>query len=341
MLDTPAGHTTHWLERFAAIRRLTTALCDPLQPEDFTLQSMPDASPPKWHLAHSTWFFETFLLAVHEPSFRPYNPQFSFLFNSYYESVGARWPRPARGLLSRPAIGEVFAYRDAVDERMARLIDRADAALLAEMAPLLELGLNHEQQHQELLLTDLKHAFGLNPLAPAYSVAEPPASKSLRPVRWHESAGGVRALGHAGEGFAFDNEGPRHRVFLEPHAVASRLVTNGEYREFVAAGGYDRPEFWLSDGWAARNSHGWKSPLYWHTDCGTIEQFTLHGLRSLDLDAAGLPSEFLRGRCLCTLGGQASANRGRVGDVRRRLRHERQLPRIRDAASRRRRLGDG
>jgi len=285
MLELSAKPQTDWLARFEAVRRTTDRLCGPLLPEDYTLQSMPDASPPKWHIAHTTWFFETFILAAHEPNFTPHDPQFSYLFNSYYESVGARWPRPSRGLLSRPTCLEVLGYRRAVDRRVSELVANLDAATLDELAPLLELGLNHEQQHQELLLTDLKHAFGLNPLAPAYADGTPAATVPLTPLGWREAAAGVRMIGHAGDGFAFDNESPRHRVFLESHAVATRLTTNREYLAFIDDGGYDRPEFWLSDGLAARKKQGWTSPLYWHPVSGGYENFTLHGVRPLDLDA--------------------------------------------------------
>ena len=284
MLDGLVKPATDWLDRYRAVRGTTARLCEPLLPEDYTLQSMPDASPPKWHIAHTTWFYETFLLAPHEPDFKPHNPQFSYLFNSYYESVGARWPRPSRGLLSRPTCLEVLGYRRAVDDRMAELVATLDPATLDEIAPLLELGLHHEQQHQELLLTDLKHAFGLNPLAPAYATTRPAAVAPLTPLGWRETGAGVRMVGHAGDGFAFDNESPRHRVFLESHAVATRLTTNREYLEFLHAGGYDRAEFWLSDGLAARKKQGWTAPLYWHPAGGGFEIFTLHGLRPLDLD---------------------------------------------------------
>jgi ergothioneine biosynthesis protein EgtB len=267
--------------RYRLTRGRTERLCDPLEPEDYQLQSMPDCSPPKWHLAHTTWFFETFVLAPRAPGFRPFHPRFNYLFNSYYEAVGDRWPRPARGLLSRPTVAEVAAYRRAVDEQSLALLETADEPTLAAAAPLVELGLNHEEQHQELLLTDLKHAFGLNPLHPAYA---PPTDATARPtpVEWEPYPPGVRSVGHAGTGFAFDNEGPRHRVFLEGFAVASRPVTNGEFRKFVADGGYDQPGLWLSDGWAARQRHGWSAPLHWHRDGSDVAVFTLRGLRPLD-----------------------------------------------------------
>ncbi len=269
--------------RYCDTRRLTERLCAPLETEDYQLQSMPDCSPPKWHLAHTAWFFETFVLADHTPDFRPFHPRFGYLFNSYYDAVGDRWPRPPAGCSRARRSREVYAYRQAVDERMLALLEAASAALLEAVAPLVELGLNHEQQHQELLLTDLKHAFGINPLRPVYL---PPALESPRadvtPLAWEEHPAGVRRIGHAGDGFAFDNEGPRHRVFVDAFEIASRPVTAGEFLAFVEAGGYERPEFWLSDGWAARQRNGWTAPLYWEPDGRDWSQFTLRGVRSLD-----------------------------------------------------------
>jgi ergothioneine biosynthesis protein EgtB len=272
--------------RYRATRQSTERLCAPLEPEDYQLQSMPDCSPPKWHLAHTTWFFETFLFQPHLPHFQPFHPLFGYLFNSYYDAVGDRWPRPARGLLSRPTIAAVYAYRHAIDARMLALLESADEGPFAEFAPVLELGLNHEEQHQELLLTDLKHAFGLNPMYPVY--ASPSYARIPPPTQleWQRHAGGVRWIGHDGTGFAFDNEGPRHRVFVAAFEIASRLVTNGEFLRFIDESGYDRPELWLSDGWSARQRNGWSAPLYWHRD-GTDSEwltFTLGGERPLDLD---------------------------------------------------------
>src|SRR5437879_3532357 len=200
--------------RYRATRGRTERLCAPLEPDDYQLQSMPDCSPPKWHLAHTTWFFETFVLTAHGPKFRPYHELYGFLFNSYYDAIGDRWPRPARGLLSRPTVTEVYAYRHAIDDQMLALIESADERTYASIAPLIELGLNHEEQHQELLLTDLKHAFGLNPMCPAYAPPSdaPPAAPT--PFGWGHHAAGVRWVGHAGSGFAFDNEGPRHQSFV-------------------------------------------------------------------------------------------------------------------------------
>lgn len=270
------------LRRFRDTRARTEKLCKALEPEDYQLQSMPDCSPPKWHLAHTAWFFETFILERREPDFRPFHPQFCYLFNSYYNAVGDRWPRPARGLLSRPTVAEVYAYRRSVDERILTLLESVDERVLAEISPTLELGIYHEEQHQELLLTDLKHAFGLNPLRPQYAPAreDPPAEASR--LEWEAHPADVRWIGHRGDGFAFDNEGPRHRVFLEAFAFASRPVSNGEYFEFIADDGYARPDLWLSDGWAAKQSAGWSAPLYWHLEGSDRSHFTLRGMRPID-----------------------------------------------------------
>ncbi|MDY3551918.1 ergothioneine biosynthesis protein EgtB [Gemmata sp. JC717] len=271
--------------RFSAVRAETERLCEPLAVEDYQLQSMPDCSPPKWHLAHTAWFFETFILSAHEHRYRPFHPRFNYLFNSYYDAVGDRWPRAARGLLSRPTVAEVFTYRAAVDEQILALIATADAGTLTAIAQLVELGLNHEQQHQELLLTDLKHAFGLNPLRPVYAAPQDERSDAPPgPTRWERHAAGVRRIGHTSAGFAFDNEGPVHSVYVNDFEIAARTVSNGEFLRFIEDGGYDRPEFWLSDGWAARQRNGWTAPLYWERDGGSWAQFTLRGQRPLNPD---------------------------------------------------------
>jgi ergothioneine biosynthesis protein EgtB len=269
--------------RFAAVRSQTLALAAPLSAEDQQVQSMPDVSPTKWHLAHMTWFFEAFLLGQ-DPAYHPFDPLYGFLFNSYYETVGARWPRPERGLLSRPSLKDVLAYRRHVDGAMQALIAAADAAAMARIAPLLDLGLHHEQQHQELILMDIKHVFSRSPLAPAYAPArrdvEPAATA---PLEWIAFGGGLVEIGHDGQGFAFDNEGPRHKVWLEPFALASRLSTCGDYLAFVEDGGYARSEFWLSEGWATAQREGWRAPLYWQDDAdGAWAVFTLAGLKRLD-----------------------------------------------------------
>ncbi|WP_242342476.1 ergothioneine biosynthesis protein EgtB [Anaeromyxobacter terrae] len=268
--------------RLAAVRRRTVALASPLSPEDATVQSMPDASPAKWHLAHTSWFFEAFVLPRVERSFRPFHDAYAYLFNSYYEAVGPRQPRPQRGLLSRPALEEVLRYRANVDERMAAaLAARLDDALLA----VVEVGIAHEEQHQELLLTDVKHAFSSNPLRPAYApgaLPGRPRPATATPLGFVPREGGVVEIGAAAGGFAFDNERPRHRALVEPHALASRPTTNGEWLAFMDEGGYRRPELWLSDGFAAVQAGGWQAPLYWERGESGWSVFTLAGPRPLD-----------------------------------------------------------
>jgi ergothioneine biosynthesis protein EgtB len=265
------------LPLYEAVRRTTETLCEPLAVDDYGLQSMPDASPVKWHLAHTTWFFETFVLVPHLPGYSPFHPLFGFLFNSYYQAVGPRWPRPQRALLSRPTVAEVYSYRAHVDEHLARLLQKE---IRPELAATVRLGINHEQQHQELIVTDLKHAWAVNPLHPVYREALPERGDPP-PLKWLTFPEGLASIGHDGDGFAFDNESPRHRVFLSGCRLSSRLVTNGEYREFLDDGGYDRPELWLSDGWAARQAHGWTAPLYWEDQGGEWFVVTLAGLRLL------------------------------------------------------------
>jgi ergothioneine biosynthesis protein EgtB len=280
---TGGGKLLNPLERFQLVRAATESLVAPLSAEDMLVQSMPDASPAKWHLAHASWFFETFILA---PRGEPvYDQSFAFLFNSYYESVGPRHPRPQRGLLTRPSVADILHYRAHVDDAMRRLLTRLDGTRSRQLAPLLELGLNHEQQHQELLLTDIKHAFAQNPSRPAYRECDLPLARLSRPMSWREFGAGVYTIGHDGEGFAFDNEGPRHRVFLEPFAIADRPVTWGEYQTFIADNGYSRPELWLADGWNARRQHDWRAPLYVEGNESCFEQFTLHGMKSMDANA--------------------------------------------------------
>jgi ergothioneine biosynthesis protein EgtB len=267
--------------RYGAVRAATERLAEPLSPEDTTAQSMPDASPVKWHLAHTSWFFETFVLES-VPGQRPFDPAYRVLFNSYYHSVGEQHFRPERGLITRPGLAEVRAYRAHVDAAVLALLARG--ALSPAQCDVLELGLQHEQQHQELILTDLKHLLARNPLQPVYR-SRPPgdASRAAPVLAWHAHPPGLREIGHAGAGFAFDNEGPRHRVYVHAFALASRLVTNGEYLEFMADRGYQRPELWLSDGWAAVCANGWRAPLYWRERDGAFEQFTLAGLREVAL----------------------------------------------------------
>jgi ergothioneine biosynthesis protein EgtB len=268
--------------RYQTVRRMTERLAAPLNPEDCQIQSMPDASPVKWHLAHTSWFFETFVLGPHAAGYEVFHPQFSYLFNSYYNAVGDRHPRPRRGLLTRPALGEVYAYRAAVDRAMADYLTLMGDALPEAVAGAIELGINHEQQHQELILTDIKHALSQNPLRPAYRPgAGQPSGDATRSMEWVSFPPGLRWIGHKVQGFAFDNEGPAHRVYLEAFQFGSRLVTCGEFRAFMEDGGYRRPELWLSDGWNAATSLGWNAPLYWTHSDGKWWAMTLGGFRTL------------------------------------------------------------
>jgi len=272
--------------RFGQVRQRSVHLAEPLSPEDCCAQSMPDASPVKWHLAHTTWFFETFILEPREADFRPFHPAFRVLFNSYYNGVGDKHPRPQRGLLTRPGMGDVLAYRADVDRRMVRLLAQRPAD--PELAALVELGLQHEQQHQELILTDVKHMLAQSPLFPAYLDTPLAASGPVAPPAWVDFEGGLAEIGHRGAGFAFDNELPRHRQYMAPFALASRLVTNGDYLEFVEAGGYRDPSLWLAEGWDKVARGEIAHPLYWvqrdemATRHGAWQEFTLHGLQALD-----------------------------------------------------------
>ena len=272
------------LRRYSKVRARTEKLAAPLTAEDQTIQSMSDVSPTKWHRAHTSWFFEQFLLTPYAPSYEAFDPLYGYLFNSYYEGAGARHPRPARGLLSRPGIDEIARYRAHVDAAMEALLVHAGAERWSEVAPLLELGLNHEEQHQELILMDIKHVFGLNPLDPAYVKPAPAIHRPAAALEYREFGEGLREIGHRGVSFAFDNEGPRHKIWLDDFRLASRLATNGEYLAFIAEGGYRRPEFWLSEGWAVGQQLGWTAPLYWRCDDGAWTIFTLAGRRPLDRD---------------------------------------------------------
>jgi ergothioneine biosynthesis protein EgtB len=267
---------------YQAVRQMTERLARPLSPEDCQVQSMPDASPVKWHLAHTSWFFETFVLAPGVPGYEAFHPSFSYLFNSYYNAVGDRIARPQRGLVTRPTLEEVYAYRSAVDRAMLAYLDAAGPALPTAVASVIELGINHEQQHQELILTDIKHALAQNPTRPAYRGGTAAAASSeARPMEWVPFPGGITWVGHDGQGFAFDNEEPRHRVYLEPFQIGSRLVTSGEFLAFIEEGGYSRPEFWLSDGWNAARAEQWQAPLYWERIDGAWWVYTLGGRRRL------------------------------------------------------------
>jgi ergothioneine biosynthesis protein EgtB len=277
----PAG--TILTRRYFDVRARSVALCEPLSPEDMTVQSMPDVSPSKWHLAHVTWFFERFLLQPHCNGYAVFNKQFDHLFNSYYFTVGQMHQRPRRGLLSRPGVDEVLRYREHVDRAMTELLEQADG----ELASLVLLGLNHEQQHQELILTDIKHVLAQNPMLPAYGAATDPG-EATAPSAWTAFPGGVAEIGAlsttgVGSGFVFDNETPRHRVWLDPFEIADRPVSNGEFRVFIEDGGYERSELWLSDGWTRVREEGWRHPLYWADDLR--HSFTLGGELPLDVHA--------------------------------------------------------
>jgi len=263
---------------YTTVRTHTLALCAPIPAEDCNVQSMPEASPPKWHLAHTTWFFDTFVL---EPLGRGVaDAEWRYLFNSYYHGVGERYPRARRGLMLRPDLAAVRAYRLEVDRLIGDLL--ADDTADAEQAALLELGLHHEQQHQELLLTDLKHAYGSQVLPPRYAARALAPSTDPGPLRWRGHPGGVVAIGHAGHGFAYDNESPRHEALIHPCAIAERLVTCGEYLAFIEDGGYQRSELWLDDGWSAAEEGGWRAPLYWRRRGDAWYEYTLHGERPID-----------------------------------------------------------
>jgi ergothioneine biosynthesis protein EgtB len=265
--------------RFEQVRAMTRSLAAPLSAEDCAIQSMPDASPVKWHLAHTTWFFETFILAARDTSREPFDPAFKVLFNSYYNAVGERHPRPRRGLLSRPSLERVIAYRDRIESEMSALLA---APLDAPTASLVELGLQHEQQHQELILTDVKHMLSCSPLRPAYQKTWP-----LTPVRpaertWIEIPEALVEIGHDGAGFSFDNERPRHREWLDSYSIASHPVTHGDFIAFIEDGGYSRPELWLSAGWDAVVANGWEAPAYWERRDGEWHTFTLHGMAPVE-----------------------------------------------------------
>ncbi|ABF41837.1 protein of unknown function DUF323 [Candidatus Koribacter versatilis Ellin345] len=268
-------------KQFSSVRSFSERLVAHLAPEDLMVQSMPDASPAKWHLAHTTWFFETFLLAEFQPSYKAYDPAFRAVFNSYYKGVGKHPVRGMRGTFSRPTLDRVLAYRVHVNAAMERLID---SDLPESARTLIVLGLNHEQQHQELIVTDIKHAFWTQPLQPAFVESSDEESRSAPPLTWSAFDGGEVEIGHTGSGFSFDNEEPRHRVLLQPYKLANRLVTNREYLAFMQDGGYHRPELWLSDGWDTVNAQGWEAPFYWDRDGQQWRVFTAAGTKPVNLD---------------------------------------------------------
>jgi len=276
-------------DAFKAVRAESETICEPLEVEDYGIQTMPDVSPPKWHLAHTSWFFETFILKPFATNFKTFDPLFAHLFNSYYEQAGTFHPRPERGLLSRPTVEEVYAYRHYIDQCMLDLLSDEQHPEQTEILRRTEIGLNHEQQHQELMLTDIKHIFAYNPLKPTYKELPIAAKARAAEMRWHEQPAGIYEIGHeidkAGDGFTYDNEFPRHKAYLEPFRIASRLTTNREFLEFSEAGGYKNPALWLSDGWKAVQTQNWSAPLYWENINNNWHEMTLAGLRPLDLDA--------------------------------------------------------
>ncbi len=271
-----------YIERYQRVRKFSEDLCQPLCIEDYVVQSMADVSPAKWHLAHVSWFFETFLLKPALPAYRSLHPQYAYLFNSYYNTLGERHCRPRRGLISRPTVEETYGYRRYVDEHVLELLAKSDERQLAALTPIFILGLHHEQQHQELMLTDIKHVLSCNPLSPVYRARELSAGRAISPVEWIAFPERVAWIGHEGEGFAFDNEGPRHRQFVEAFQLASRLVTNGDYLEFIEDGGYRNPLLWLSEGWSVVRCEEWQAPLYWEKRDDRWWMMTLSGLREVE-----------------------------------------------------------
>lgn len=281
--DNGGGQREHLIERYRRVRDFTARLCRNLQPEDYVVQSMPDVSPTKWHLAHTSWFFETFVLKLWMPRYRSEVPQYAYLFNSYYNAAGDMHRRDLRGLISRPTVAETYRFRESIDECLTKLLEEADEALLAEIEPILILGLHHEQQHQELLVTDIKHVFAQNPLYPTFAeAAQNTPQQGVAPQHFVEFDEATVLIGHDGTGFSYDNEGPRHRALVPAFSLSNRLITNGEYLAFMEAGGYTRPEYWLSLGWTTINEQRWRAPSYWVERDGAWWNFTLSGFRPMD-----------------------------------------------------------
>ncbi|MBC8191159.1 MAG: ergothioneine biosynthesis protein EgtB [FCB group bacterium] len=274
-----------FIQRYKAVRAFTEQLCEPLEKEDYIVQSMPDVSPTRWHLAHTSWFFETFILKPELKDYETPNELYNYLFNSYYNAVGQQFPRPQRGHLSRPTVKEIFDYRHHVDQEMLRLFETLDAQKISSLESIFILGLNHEQQHQELMLTDIKHVFFQNPLYPVYAeIDQALSADNPQELLWSTFKGGQIQHGFSGSGFSFDNETPQHDVLIQPFEISNRLVTNGEYLAFIQDGGYGQAGLWLSDGWALINQDSWKAPLYWVQRDDTWFEFTLGGLAPLHLD---------------------------------------------------------
>lgn len=270
------------IERYKDVRSQTEALCSPLKTEDYVIQTMPNVSPAKWHLAHTSWFYETFILSEFVDHYVSYHPKFAYLFNSYYVQAGERHCRPKRGLLSRPTVQEVYDYRKYIDEQMLDLLEQPDTKELNRLYTVTELGLNHEQQHQELILTDIKHVFSMNPLYPAYQNREIKLTNKISPLDWISFNEGVYEIGFNGPGFCFDNELPRHNSYLQSFELSNRLVTNKEYLSFMEDGGYERPDLWLSDGWDRVKKENWNSPYYWEKRDNEWWMITLQGPRKVN-----------------------------------------------------------
>jgi ergothioneine biosynthesis protein EgtB len=282
--ETAPASKSELARQYHLVRHFSEKLCETLEPEDCVIQTMPETSPTKWHLAHTSWFFETFLLKQFLPGYQSAHPQYGFLFNSYYNAAGPFYSRPHRGLLSRPTVKEALHFRTDIDILVSDLIESADDQLLAKLEPILTLGLNHEQQHQELMLTDIKHVFWQNPLRPVFRKREPAGTAPVPAIQWLNFNEGIYWLGHEGSGFSYDNEGPRHRVLIPSFSLASRLVTNAEYLAFIEDGGYQGAEFWLSLGWNTVRERGWDSPLYWEKREGKWFTMTLAGMTPLNPD---------------------------------------------------------
>jgi ergothioneine biosynthesis protein EgtB len=281
----PSDRRGAWISVYRDVRGETERRVAPLSDEDQVIQSMPDASPAKWHRAHTTWFFEQFLLLPHLPGYRSFDRQFAYLFNSYYVAAGPRHARPQRGMVTRPSNSEVTAYRAHVDDAVVRLLEQVDVSQLTEVLRILEIGLNHEQQHQELILTDILHAFSLNPIAPAYDDGFAAPSPQKTASGFVAIPDGLHQIGFSGEGYCFDNEGPEHQVYLRPVRIARALVTNAQWLDFIADGGYATPSLWLSDGWAMLQAEGWEAPGHWRKVDGVSHSFTLAGLKPIDPSA--------------------------------------------------------
>ena len=288
---TPPDHAAGFeraslLKAFLDMRAQTEKLCEPLETEDYVVQSVSDVSPPKWHLAHTSWFFENFILDPNQAGYERFHPKYHYLFNSYYNLAGKYHPRVKRGIVTRPTVSQIYDYRKHVTESTATLIEHANEELLLPLGDIVTLGINHEQQHQELLVTDIKHILWCNPLEPVYRERAPETTESPARLGWLEFASGLHEIGFDresnGDGFCFDNELPRHKTYLEDYRIADRLVTNGEYLEFMADGGYQRPELWLSDGWYTLNEERWDCPMYWEERDGAWWNFTLSGMRPVD-----------------------------------------------------------